>query len=87
MRPSNTSLNDTGALPIADYQIDLRKHSTENAAWARGLLDGGPLAVAWVEVMEAEPTPSGRKRPPLAARVHAVEENGKKLLNVLVGLR
>ncbi|MFB8247315.1 hypothetical protein ACFC5X_20010 [Streptomyces sp. NPDC055952] len=71
---------------VVDYQIELRERRAENAAWARGLLEGGPLAVVWVEVMEAEPTPAGRKRPPLAARVHIVDENGKKLLNVLVRL-
>jgi predicted RNA-binding Zn-ribbon protein involved in translation (DUF1610 family) len=71
---------------VVDYQIELRERRAENASWARGLLEGGLLAVVWVEVLEAEPTPSGRKRPPLAARVHAVDENGKRLLNVLVRL-
>ncbi|WP_137982429.1 hypothetical protein [Streptomyces violaceusniger] len=71
---------------IVDFQIELRERRTELAAWAQGVLADPGLAVVWVEVMEAEPTPSGRRRPPLAARVHAVDGHGRLLVDVLVRL-
>ncbi|WP_043271988.1 hypothetical protein [Streptomyces sp. CT34] len=71
---------------VVDTQIELRERRAENAAWARGLFASGPLAVTWVELVAAEPTPSGRRRPPLAGRVHVVDENGKRVLDVLVRL-
>ncbi|MFI0742466.1 hypothetical protein ACH4PU_30975 [Streptomyces sp. NPDC021100] len=71
---------------VVDTQIELRQRRVENAAWARSLFEGGPLAVTWVELLEAAPTPSGRKRPPLAGRVHVVDENGKRVADVLVRL-
>ncbi|MFF4741317.1 hypothetical protein ACFY2W_36350 [Streptomyces sp. NPDC001262] len=71
---------------VVDTQIELRERRAENAAWARDVLACGPLAVTWVELVEAEPTPSGRKRPPLAARVHVVDENGRRVLDVLIRL-
>ncbi|MEU8623118.1 hypothetical protein [Streptomyces sp. NPDC048623] len=71
---------------VVDTQIELRERRAENAAWARHLFEAGPLAVTWVELVAAEPTPSGRRRPPLAGRVHVVDENGKRLLDVLVRL-
>ncbi|MFD0353608.1 hypothetical protein ACFVHW_07645 [Streptomyces sp. NPDC127110] len=71
---------------VVDCQIELRERRAENAAWARGLLEAGALAIVWVDLLEAEPTPSGRKRPPLAARVHAVDERGRRILDVLIRL-
>lgn len=71
---------------VVDTQIELRERRVANAAWARSLFASGSLAVVWVELVDAEPTPSGRKRPPLAARVHVVDENGKRLLDLLVRL-
>ncbi|ORT54222.1 hypothetical protein BKD26_36135 [Streptomyces sp. CB03238] len=71
---------------VVDTQIELRERRAENAAWARGLFEAAPLAVTWVELVAAEPTSSGRKRPPLAARVHVVDENGKRVADVLVRL-
>ncbi|MEJ8654933.1 hypothetical protein WKI65_44555 [Streptomyces sp. MS1.AVA.3] len=71
---------------VVDAQLELRERRAENAAWARGLFTSGPLAVTWVELVAAEPTPAGRKRPPLAGRVHVVDENGKRVLDVLVRL-
>ncbi|NXY94443.1 hypothetical protein HYE82_08560 [Streptomyces sp. BR123] len=56
---------------VVDCQIELRERRAENAAWTRNLLESGALAIVWVDLLEAEPTPSARKRPPLAARVHA----------------
>ncbi|MFK0238257.1 hypothetical protein [Streptomyces vinaceus] len=71
---------------VVDFQIELRERRAENAAWARQLLDGGGLAIVWVDLLEAEPTSSGRKRPPLAARVHAVDERGRRILDLLIRL-
>lgn len=71
---------------IVDFQIELRERRAELAAWAQEVLADPALAVVWVEVMEAEPTPSGRRRPPLAARVHAVDCDGRLLVDVLVRL-
>jgi len=42
--------------------------------------------VVWVSVVEAEPTGAGRRRPPLAARVQAVDGTGNRLLDTLVKL-
>ncbi|MFI0766163.1 hypothetical protein ACH4TQ_14960 [Streptomyces sp. NPDC021218] len=71
---------------IVDFQIELRERRTELAEWAQGVLADPALAVVWVEVMGAEPTPSGRRRPPLAARVHAVDGHGRLLVGILVRL-
>lgn len=70
---------------VVDFQIELRERRAENAAWARELL-AGALAVVWVEVLDAEPTPAGRKRAPLAARVQAVDGKGRRILDVLIRL-
>lgn len=70
---------------VVDFQIELRERRVENAAWARELL-AGALAVVWVEVLGAEPTPAGRKRAPLASRVQAVDEKGRRILDVLIRL-
>ncbi|WP_069874448.1 hypothetical protein [Streptomyces malaysiensis] len=71
---------------IVDFQIELRERRAELAAWAQEVLADPALAVVWVEVMEAEPTPSGRRRPPLAARVQAVDGHGRLLVDALVRL-
>ncbi|MEU9428548.1 hypothetical protein AB0D87_38015 [Streptomyces sp. NPDC048342] len=71
---------------IVDFQIELRERREELAGWARRLLADPRLAVVWVDVIEAERTPSGRRRPPLAARVHAVDGDGRRLVDVLVRL-
>ncbi|MFI1831334.1 hypothetical protein ACH41E_33545 [Streptomyces sp. NPDC020412] len=70
---------------VVNTQVELRERRLENGAWARERL-AGPLAIVWVELVEAEPSPSGRRRPPLAARVHVVDEAGRRLLDVLVRL-
>lgn len=70
---------------VVDFQIELRERRAENAAWAGGLL-AGALAVVWVEVLDAGLTPAGRKRAPLAARVQAVDEKGRRILDVLIRL-
>ncbi|MCY0924011.1 TniQ family protein [Streptomyces sp. H27-G5] len=41
---------------VVDYQIELRERRAENAAWARDLLGAGPLAIIWVDLLEAEPS-------------------------------
>ncbi|MEU9396580.1 hypothetical protein AB0D86_42095 [Streptomyces sp. NPDC048324] len=71
---------------IVDFQVELRERREELAEWARRLLADPALAVVWVDVLAAEPTPSGRRRPPLAARVHAVDGDGRLLVDVLVRL-
>ncbi|QTI87211.1 hypothetical protein [Streptomyces sp. AgN23] len=71
---------------IVDFQIELRERRAELAEWAQRVLADPALAVVWVEVLEAEPTPSGRRRPPLAARIHAVDGHGRLLVDVLVRL-
>lgn len=71
---------------MRERQEQLRERRAELALWARGLLDEGGLAVVWVTVHEAPLTASGRRRPPLAARVHVVDEDGQRLADVLVRL-
>ncbi|MFI9588289.1 hypothetical protein ACIHCQ_42395 [Streptomyces sp. NPDC052236] len=71
---------------IVDFQIELRERRVELAEWAGALLADPALAVVWVDVIEAERTASGRQRPPLAARVQAVDGNGRRLVDVLVRL-
>ncbi|TMR14094.1 hypothetical protein ETD86_29555 [Nonomuraea turkmeniaca] len=67
-------------------QIELRERRAVLAAWARDLLEDPATAVVWVSVHEAPRTPAGRARPPLAARVQAVDGSGDRLLDVLVRL-
>jgi hypothetical protein len=71
---------------VLERQAQLRERRAELAGWARELLDGGGLAIVWVTVHEAPLTPAGNKRPPLAARVHVVDEAGRRLADVLVRL-
>ncbi|ONK09244.1 hypothetical protein [Streptomyces sp. MP131-18] len=71
---------------VRERQAQLRERRGELAVWARQLLDAGGLAIVWVTVHEAPLTPGGRRRPPLAARVHVVDEAGQRLADVLVRL-
>jgi len=71
---------------IRDFQAELRAERSELAQWAQQLLADPLLAVVWVGVVEAEPTAAGRRRPPLAARVQAVDGTGARLLDILVKL-
>ncbi|MEV7157172.1 hypothetical protein AB0N77_21490 [Streptomyces misionensis] len=71
---------------IGRFQAELRERREQTGAWARSLFAGGDLAITWVELTAAPDTPSGRRRPPLAGRVQVVDEQGKKLANVLVRL-
>ncbi|GAA3225071.1 hypothetical protein [Nonomuraea helvata] len=73
------------ALLVAE-QIKLRERRAVLTTWARGILDDDATAVVWVHLHEAPPTPAGRARPPLAARVQAVDRTGARLLDVLVRL-
>ncbi|WP_395759906.1 hypothetical protein OIE82_35940 (plasmid) [Streptomyces althioticus] len=70
---------------LAEKQEALRVRRVELARWARDLLSQR-LAVMWVELTEAEPTGSGRARPPLAGRVQVADETGRVLEDVLVRL-
>ncbi|MPY57155.1 hypothetical protein [Streptomyces spongiae] len=70
---------------LAEMQELLAVRRAELGRWARDLL-AGPLAVVWVELTAAEPTRSGRARPPLAGRVQVVDETGRGLETVLVRL-
>lgn len=71
---------------VRDFQARLGERRAELAAWAQQLLADEELAVVWVSLHEAEPTPSGRRRPPLAARVQAVDHTGRRLVDALVRL-
>ncbi|NUW47005.1 hypothetical protein [Nonomuraea rhodomycinica] len=84
LRPRCVACNHIARL-IAK-QIGLRQGRMALAEWAAALLDDEATAVVWVEVHEAPRTAAGRARPPLAARVQAVDGSGRRLLDVLVRL-
>ncbi|RSM93779.1 hypothetical protein DMB42_52115 [Nonomuraea sp. WAC 01424] len=67
-------------------QIRLREKRVVLADWARDLLADAATAVVWVTLHDAPRTPAGRARPPLAARVQAVDGTGARLLDVLMRL-
>lgn len=71
---------------IRRLQAELRAERGALALWAQQLLAAPLTAVVWVEVLEAPLTAAGNRRPPLAARVHAVDGAGRRLLDVLVKL-
>ncbi|MEU4235526.1 hypothetical protein AB0F17_65645 [Nonomuraea sp. NPDC026600] len=71
---------------LVEKQLRLRERRTVLTQWARDLLDDAATAVLWVDLHEAPRTPAGRRRPPLAARVQAVDHTGGRLLDVLVRL-
>ncbi|MGD9485433.1 hypothetical protein WDH52_19660 [Streptomyces sp. TRM70308] len=66
-----------------EFQARLRERRVELAHRARQLLADEQLAV---DVLEAPRTAAGRRRPPLAARVQAVDHTGRRLVDVLVRL-
>ncbi|MBC7272241.1 hypothetical protein ACF09G_36380 [Streptomyces albogriseolus] len=70
---------------LVEMQELLAVRRAELGRWARELL-ADRLAVVWVELTAAEPTGSGRARPPLAGRVQVVDETGRALETVLVRL-
>ncbi|MDG9709477.1 hypothetical protein [Streptomyces sp. DH10] len=53
----------------------MRRAEAEVGRCARELL-AGPLAMVWVELTAAEPTGSGRARPPLADRSRYAQWRG-----------
>ncbi|MFE5811711.1 hypothetical protein [Streptomyces sp. NPDC056491] len=71
---------------LVDFQIRLGERRAVLADWARERLADEALAVVWVEMQNGGRTDSGRVRPPLAARVHAVDAQGKRLVDVVVKL-
>ncbi|MGW2425185.1 hypothetical protein ACWC0C_39100 [Streptomyces sp. NPDC001709] len=71
---------------VRERQRELREGRPELSAWARRLLGLKDLAIVWAEVQAAEPTGSGRARPPLSTRVTAVDHGGKALCDLRVQL-
>ncbi|MGW4803101.1 hypothetical protein [Kitasatospora sp. NPDC004272] len=71
---------------VRERQEELARAREGHARWAAGLLADEASALVWVTVVEAPLTESGRRRPPLAARVHAVDGRGRRLVDVLVRL-
>lgn len=71
---------------VRERQRELREARPGLSAWARRLLGREDLAIVWAEEQAAEPTGSGRPRPPLSARVTAVDNGGEPLCNLRVRL-
>lgn len=71
---------------LVERQIELREERAGLTAWAAEQLADPGTAVVWVDLVAAERTFSGRSRPPLAARVTAVDAAGDRLLDLLVDL-
>ncbi|MGP2442411.1 hypothetical protein [Streptomyces sp. JW3] len=71
---------------VSAFQKSLGERRGELARWAQGLLEDSRLAVVWVETVEEGRTTSGRARPPVAARVTAVDGEGTCLADLVVRL-
>ena len=67
-------------------QADAAKGRQESATRAAELLAWTDAAAVQVDRTVPPPAPSGRKRPPTAARVRAVDLDGNRLVDVLVRL-
>lgn len=67
-------------------QAQLREARKERGAWAAQALAEPHMVIVWVTATEALLTAGGHKRPPLAARLHAVDNRGRRLLDVLIRL-
>jgi hypothetical protein len=71
---------------LRHWQAQLAAHRPLIAERARGLLAWPGAAVVQVDLHMPPPTPAGRRRPPTAARVRAVDLDGARLVDVLVRL-
>jgi hypothetical protein len=93
-RPLTVDANDRRPLcPPCRHVVRLRRRQAQLAQArlliaerARELLDWPGAAVVQVDLHVPPPTPAGRRRPPTAARVGAVDLGGGRLVDALVRL-